>query len=240
MTDLDRIQEAPTPPLIELEHALADWAKGNVAALAVLSKVEDDEQFVSGFFSRLNAVFAFDRALVLEDAGDGLHCIAAEPATLAGRHWPDRSLRDALHVQAMPAGGARDAQDSPPLLLDLAASEEPALCLPIGVERPPRIADASARARGARLQRQPHHRRPAMRNGRIGDTCRAQGKQVEAEIATLERAHRARSEQSAQQPPAHGDYRPPADQPHGTGRQRSLHPCQCNGGRQPRNGCGRS
>ena len=173
MANSDRIQEVSATPLIELEHALAEWAKGNVAALAVLSKIEDDSNSFQDFFHAMNAVFAFDRALVLEDSEDGLHCIAAEPATLVGRQWPDKSLRDALHVQAMPAGSARDAQDRPNLLWDLAGSEEPALCLPIGVSGRPALLVLLRSSRGGRLRRQPHRSRETMRDSCPGDACRA-------------------------------------------------------------------
>src|SRR6266849_3113037 len=148
MANSDRIQEALATPPIEVDHAQAEWAKGNLTVLAALLNIENDDNSFSELFQALNAVFAFDRALVLEDAGDSLHCIAAEPATLVGRHWPDKSLRDAPHVRAMPAGGARDAQDGQHLLSELAGSEEPALCLPIGVSGRPALL-VLLRAQGA-------------------------------------------------------------------------------------------
>lgn len=148
MANPDLIQEALATPLIDVEHGQGKSAKANLAALAALLNIEDDDNSFWKLFQALNAVFAFDRALVLEDSGDDLHCIAAEPATLVSRHWPDKSLQDALHVRAMPAGSARDEQDGQHLLWDFAGSEEPALCLPIGVSGRPALL-VLVRAQGA-------------------------------------------------------------------------------------------
>ncbi len=139
MSNSDLVQQAPAAPPIDMEHSQAEWAKANLAALAALLNLHDDENSFAELFPALHAAFTFDRALLLEDAGEGVHCVAAEPAILAGRHWPDKSLRDALQVRATALGGGRDAQDFRNLVAELAAPDEPALGLPIGVNGRPAL-----------------------------------------------------------------------------------------------------
>ena len=148
MASSDDNQGALPVPAIETDLAQAQWVKANLAALDALLNLENDDASFRALFRALNVLFAFERALVLDDAGDGLRCIAAEPATLVGQHWPDKSLQGALDVRAFPAGGLRDVHGDQQLLSELAASDEPALCLPIALSEPPRML-VLLRAKGA-------------------------------------------------------------------------------------------
>src|SRR5947209_6492921 len=109
MANYNAVQETPAIPPIEMDLTRDQWAKANLAALAVLLNVEENENSILELFPAFNAVFAFNRALVLEEVGNGVHCTAAEPATLADQHWPDQSLGDALNVWSGRAGDAQDA-----------------------------------------------------------------------------------------------------------------------------------
>lgn len=139
MAMLDAICKMPaTPPLVE-EREQNEWAKANLDALAALLNVGDNNDSFQILFQALKVVFACDRALILEDADDAFHCIAAEPAMLAGRRWPGQSLREFLHVQAASAGGVRNAQDQTDFLSNFASLQESALCLPISVSNRPAL-----------------------------------------------------------------------------------------------------
>jgi diguanylate cyclase (GGDEF)-like protein/PAS domain S-box-containing protein len=133
MSNSDFIQKPPATLSIDDDQAPGEWAKVNLAALAALLNLDGEHDSFRDLFQALKPVFAFDRALVLADAGDGIRCIAAEPALPAGRHWPDKSLRDALHVRTTPADGACYPDDIRDVLADLAGLGQAALLLPIGV-----------------------------------------------------------------------------------------------------------
>jgi cyclic di-GMP phosphodiesterase Gmr len=137
MDKSDAVLGAPAAP-ITLEHSQAEWAKANLAALAALLNLGRDDQSFRDLFRALPALFAFDRVVVLEETGDGVRCVAAQPATLVGRHWPDKSLRGALDVRVRAALEAQPVQESQELLAgdllsELAGSDESVLCLPLGV-----------------------------------------------------------------------------------------------------------
>ena len=131
--------EVPATPLLVVECAQAEWAKANLAVLAALLNIDDNDNSFQKLFQALKVVFAYDQVLVLEDAGNALHCIAAEPEALVGRRWPDKSLRQALDVQVTSGGGVRNAQDEQHLLWNFADPEESALCLPIGISGRPAL-----------------------------------------------------------------------------------------------------
>ncbi len=126
--------EPSAAPSSEADLVQARLVDANLAAFAALLNVGAGEASLSALFEALSPLFAFDRALVLEDALDGLRCIAAEPADSLGRHWPDKTLRGALDVRAVPAAAPHDD-----LLPELAAPGEPALCLPVGVNGRPAL-----------------------------------------------------------------------------------------------------
>ena len=87
----------------------------------------------------LNAVFAFDRALVLEDSGDGLHCTAAEPADPGRRALAGHATTGRICTSKPCGQAAPETRKYPNFLWDLAGTEEPALCVPIGVSGRPAL-----------------------------------------------------------------------------------------------------
>jgi c-di-GMP phosphodiesterase Gmr len=134
----DLIPEAPTP-LIDVNRLQAEWAKANVATLAALLNLRDDDNSFQQLFRALHAALAFDRALVLDDVGVGLHCLAADPAILAGRRWPDKSLPHTLYLRLAAAGGDRGARDFQDVLAELAAPDESVLWMSVGVSGRPAL-----------------------------------------------------------------------------------------------------
>jgi len=119
----------PTAGPAVAEESLVAWTKAHFALMALLHRDNDQASFAA-LFRALHAVYCFERVLVLQDTADGVHCLAAEPATHAGQYWPDRSLRDALDVRAKAAAPDHPAEDSTDVLIELAAADEPVLTLP--------------------------------------------------------------------------------------------------------------
>jgi c-di-GMP phosphodiesterase Gmr len=117
---------------LDVEHLRAAWAKANLAAMAAVLDLGADNKSFGDFFSALFAAIAFDRALMLQDSGEGAHCVAAEPEALAGQHWPGQSLGEALQVRVKPAANGW-TQNPHHVLAELAGVDEPALCIPIGL-----------------------------------------------------------------------------------------------------------
>jgi cyclic di-GMP phosphodiesterase Gmr len=139
MGNSEVVQEAPGAPPIDVEDSCGEWAKANLAVLAALLNLDGDDNSFRDLFRALGAAFIFDRALVLGDSGDAMYCIAAMPAVHAGRRWSDKSLRDSLQVRAKPAGSGWDAQSSQHVLTECADLDEPALCIPIGINGHPAL-----------------------------------------------------------------------------------------------------
>jgi diguanylate cyclase (GGDEF)-like protein/PAS domain S-box-containing protein len=116
------------PAASACEAVPADPVAANLDVLAALLNLEDDENSFHALFAALAGAIAFDRAMVLEDTHEGLHCVAASRAQEAGRHWAERSLQDAMQVRAHAPDDAADG-----LLAGLVQPGEPALAIPVGV-----------------------------------------------------------------------------------------------------------
>ena len=127
------IHESPAPTSIAVDDARAECAKAYLAALAALLSLDDNESSFRELFQALNAVFVFDRAIVLANADDGVRCIAAKPTIPTKRFWPEKSLQNTLLVRAAPANSAQYTDDLQGVLADLASLDQSALFLPIGV-----------------------------------------------------------------------------------------------------------
>jgi diguanylate cyclase (GGDEF)-like protein/PAS domain S-box-containing protein len=134
MENSDLVLEAPAAPPTAAERTPTAPAKANLAALSALLNLDDEDRSCAGLFGALHAAFVFDRALALQDTDEGVSCLAAEAAELAGRNWPDRSLHDAFDVYARPAAGpAQAAPAFQDLLAQLAAADEPVLSMPFAL-----------------------------------------------------------------------------------------------------------
>jgi diguanylate cyclase (GGDEF)-like protein/PAS domain S-box-containing protein len=129
MEKSDNVALAPAAPPNGAEDSPMARIKANLALMALLNRDDDPGSFPE-LFQALHAVFRFERALILQEADDGVHCVAAEPSAVVGRYWPNRTLRDSLKVQARAAAPADPAEHSEDLLAEVAASNEPVLCLP--------------------------------------------------------------------------------------------------------------
>jgi diguanylate cyclase (GGDEF)-like protein/PAS domain S-box-containing protein len=137
IAETERVPDASSSP--DAEPTAANWVKAQLAIMAALLNITDDDRSFRDVFRALHAVFTFDRALVLEDTGDGARCIAAEAAATVGHHWPDASLRTALHVCTLPASANPGESHVPPGLSQLTGPNETALGIPIGVSGRPAL-----------------------------------------------------------------------------------------------------
>jgi cyclic di-GMP phosphodiesterase Gmr len=132
MASLEHRTPASAPP-DEDDERRALTAHASLAVLKALLNLEDDGEFHSGALQTLRGVFGFDRASVLEERDDGLHCTAALPVEPIGQHWPSGEFFESvLHGRVMATGAGRsdDWQDVP---ADLISPSQAALCLPIAI-----------------------------------------------------------------------------------------------------------
>src|ERR1700722_5276888 len=60
----------------------------NLAVLDALLNIAGDAPSFAALFRAVRGVFAYDRAAVLQEAGDALHRIAADPEDRTDRRWP--------------------------------------------------------------------------------------------------------------------------------------------------------
>ena len=101
--------------------------------LKALLNLEGDGNSHSDALRTLRGVFAFERALVLEDRDAALHCAATLPVEAAGQHWPSGAFfQNVLHGRVMATGPERtdEWQDIP---ADLIPPSQAALCLPVAI-----------------------------------------------------------------------------------------------------------
>jgi diguanylate cyclase (GGDEF)-like protein/PAS domain S-box-containing protein len=132
MSTSEECGQAPAPSPDDDHRSRALIAHASLDVLRALLNLEGDRDSHSDALQTLRAVFAFDRALVLEERDDGLHCATALPAAAAG-HWPCGTLfQDVLHGQVMSTGAERseDWRDVP---ADVIPPSQAALCLPVGI-----------------------------------------------------------------------------------------------------------
>lgn len=139
MTESAFIKSPSVTPTIDADQTQAEWVNTNLAVLTSLMTLDNDESSYRSFFAALKTLIPFDRALILTDAGDGVRCIAADPATLVGGHWPDKSLPNVLQVRALSAEDAQIEQEFAEVLAGLADASGPALFLPIAVAAQPAL-----------------------------------------------------------------------------------------------------
>jgi cyclic di-GMP phosphodiesterase Gmr len=121
------VAAVPPPPLEAVAHA-------QLQALGALLAVEGDAAAFAALFRAYHALFAFDGALVLEDDGAALGCVAAEPNDLAGRQWPRSPLLHGIaQGRVLAIGGAQPGGDREQFPVELLGANEPALLAPIAV-----------------------------------------------------------------------------------------------------------
>jgi diguanylate cyclase (GGDEF)-like protein/PAS domain S-box-containing protein len=131
MTSLQHIQGPPCRSL-ERERLRAEVARANIDALAALLDVDGSDCAYARMFAALDCVFAFDRAMVLQEDADGLSCVAAAPSEAVGGRWSAASFAGVLGGKVLVAGARRPAEACDGLPPDL-VGDQPALCLPIGI-----------------------------------------------------------------------------------------------------------
>jgi cyclic di-GMP phosphodiesterase Gmr len=109
-------------------------AAGNFALIDALLNVSGDAPAFAPLFRAARGVFAFDRAMVLQEDGDALHCMAADPEEQADGRWPaSPPLARAMRSRVLVLAGEKPSDDRALLPPDLALPGEPALLLPIAV-----------------------------------------------------------------------------------------------------------
>ncbi len=119
---------AVVPPTLE------DIAHAHLRALDALLNVEGDGSAFAALFQAYRALFDFDGALVLEDDGSSMACIAAEPNEFIGRQWPRSPLlHDIVQGRVLAIGGTRSVAEDEQLPSDLVGANEPVLLAPIAV-----------------------------------------------------------------------------------------------------------
>src|ERR1043166_3036336 len=104
-------------------------ARAALHALQALLNLESDEPAVA--LEALRPVFAFDRALLLEERDGVVHCIAAKPDVHTGLQSDAAVFFRTIvagHVCATGPG-----RDTPELPADLIAPAQPALCMPVAL-----------------------------------------------------------------------------------------------------------
>jgi hypothetical protein len=111
MTSLQLIQGPPCRSL-ERERLRAEVARANIDALAALLDVDGSDCAYARMFAALDCVFAFDRAMVLQEDADGLSCVAAAPSEAVGGRWSAASFAGVLGGKVLVAGAGPPAEDS--------------------------------------------------------------------------------------------------------------------------------
>src|SRR4030088_1857610 len=109
-------------------------AAGNFALIDALLNVSGDAPSFAPLFRAARVVCAFDRAMVLQEDGDSLHCMAADPEQQADRRWPASApLARAMRSRGLVLAGNKASDDRALLPRDLVLPGEPAVLLPIAV-----------------------------------------------------------------------------------------------------------
>src|SRR5205823_980570 len=141
MATSDMSAETSIPPLA-LDRPQS--AQASLQALKAVLALDHDGASPADLLHALRPIFAFEQALLLDDNGDDLECIAALPPEHVGR----RSAATAFY-RAIVAGrvsATESGQGDPPA--DLISPTQPALCFPIAL-RARCAALVLARAEGA-------------------------------------------------------------------------------------------
>jgi len=111
-----------------------ETARAHLRVLDALLNVEGDDADFARLFRAYHALFAFDGALVLQEDGTSVNCIAAEPKELIGRQWPILPLlHEVVHGRVLAISGTQPGDEREQLPADLIARDEGALLLPIAV-----------------------------------------------------------------------------------------------------------
>ena len=106
----------------------------NLLALDALLNLDGSDEAFAETFQALYPLFAFDRAMVLESAGNALRCIAAAPFEWVDRIWPGEFLCAVLNGRVLASASEADRAMWRGVPEDLVAPDQPALALPIAVE----------------------------------------------------------------------------------------------------------
>ena len=118
-------------------RADATRAEQLLHGLESLLAIETDGDPLAGVFAALRSAFEFSQVMVLSETEEGgMLCVAAEPAALAGTHWPAGPLfgkvADGLVTALCSHDGISDWETIDGLPLSL---EQPALYLPLTVRQ---------------------------------------------------------------------------------------------------------
>jgi len=128
MTNSETLAETGLP------QASAEAARAQLRALGALLDVAGDQAAFAALFRAYRALFAYHRALVLQEDGALLNCIASEPAALTGRQWPTGPLlHGVVHGAVVAIDGNAPSDQRRQLPIDLVGENEPALLFPLAV-----------------------------------------------------------------------------------------------------------
>jgi c-di-GMP phosphodiesterase Gmr len=113
--------------------------QANLGLMGVLLNSDDDGGSYLELFKALRDVFACDQAMLLENRGDNLECIASVPGDLIGRRWGTSNFQGVLGGQILAGDGCDEMQKFQVALSDLISPAQPTLCLPIGIRGRPGV-----------------------------------------------------------------------------------------------------
>lgn len=111
--------------------------QANLNLIGALLNSNDDDGALSKLFKALREVFACDQAMLLENQGEDLQCIASMSGDLTGRHWAGNIFRDVLGGRVLSGNGGDKAQDFSRALSDVISPAQPFLCFPAAVRGRP-------------------------------------------------------------------------------------------------------
>ena len=111
--------------------------QANLGLMGALLNSDDDNCSHLELFKALREVFACDQAILLENHGDDLECIASAPGELVGRRWARDVFQDVLSGRILAGNGGNETQEFARALSDLISPAQPFLCLPSGVRGRP-------------------------------------------------------------------------------------------------------
>jgi cyclic di-GMP phosphodiesterase Gmr len=113
--------------------------QANLGLMGALLNADDNNGSNLELFKALREVFACDQALLLENHGDDLECVASAPGELVGRRWASDVFQDILSGRILAGNGGNESRDLARALSDLISPAQPFLCLPTGVHGRPGV-----------------------------------------------------------------------------------------------------
>jgi cyclic di-GMP phosphodiesterase Gmr len=121
------------------DRLFIEVVQANLGLMGALLNSDDDGGSYLELFKALRDVFACDQAMLLENRGEDLECIASMPGDLIGRRWRADNFRGVLSGRILAGGGRDETQKFQVALSDLISPAQPILCLPIGIRGCPGV-----------------------------------------------------------------------------------------------------